>query len=98
MVGKRLTPVRTNLASCNPSGCGEGPVDPIQTYPSPGSFTRERYSVQVSTNRGDDANPDAMVVGGEGLSGRPNPVTVPSACGSEHLIVQFAGGFAPNFV
>jgi hypothetical protein len=98
MVGKRLTPARTNSASCNPSGCGELPVDPIQTYPSPGSFTRERYPVQVSTNRGDDANPDAMVVGGEGLSRRPNPVTVPSVCGSEHLIEQFAGGFAPNFV
>jgi hypothetical protein len=98
MVGKRLTPARTNSASCNPSGCGELPVDPIQTYSSPESFTQEHYPVQVSTNRGDGANPDAMVVGGEGLSWRPNPVIVPSACGLEHLTKRFAGGFAPNFV
>jgi hypothetical protein len=66
MVGKRLTPARTNSASCNPSGCGELPVDPIQTYQSPGSFTRECYPVLASTNRGDGANPGTRVVGGEG--------------------------------
>jgi hypothetical protein len=43
MVGKRPAPVRTNPVDSNPSGCGEFPVDRVRVYPSPGSFTWERY-------------------------------------------------------
>jgi hypothetical protein len=65
MVGKRLTLARTNPADCNPSGCGELPVDRVQVYPLPGSFTWERYPVPVSTNPNGGVNPTAEIADGE---------------------------------
>jgi hypothetical protein len=43
MVSKQPAPTRTNPVDRNPSGCGELPVDRVRVYPSPGSFTWERY-------------------------------------------------------
>jgi hypothetical protein len=65
MVGKRLTPARTNPIDCNPSGCGELPIDRVRVYPSPGSFTWEHYPALASTNHNGDVNPTAEIAGGD---------------------------------